>query len=118
MFPLAWAKQLGIDQADCRQENCNTVAGPTVQYIWDAGVDAEIQALGVKVHLNACFSEGLPIVLLGRHDFFQRFLVSFDQRAQTFTLADYYAPIYAAQGRHHFRHQYVRFGSGCLLGSK
>jgi hypothetical protein len=89
MFPLAWASPLGIDKADCQEETCSTVGGVTKQYIWAAGLDAEIQALNTTVHLNACFSEDLPIVLLGRHDFFSVFRVSFDQRSLTFTLQKY-----------------------------
>jgi hypothetical protein len=89
MFPLPWAKQLGINQDDCREEPCSTVAGMTTQYIWEAGLEAEIQALSTTILLNACFTEGLPVVLLGRYDFFNTFRISFDERAQTFTLQKY-----------------------------
>jgi hypothetical protein len=89
MFPLAWATHLGIDPASCREEECSTAAGMTKQYIWPDGLDAEILALGKTVHLSACFSEGLPVVLLGREDFFAEFRVGFDQRSQTFTLQSY-----------------------------
>lgn len=89
MFPLAWAKPLGISENDCRQEECSTTGGMTTQFVWEQGLDAEIQALNTTVHLHACFAEGLPIVLLGRHDFFNAIRVSFDQRSLTFTLQQY-----------------------------
>lgn len=87
-FPIEWTERLGIDKEACEQAPCNTAGGITTQYIWREGVEAEIQALGVKIRLHACFSE-VPIVLLGRNDFFAAFRVTVDQRAQTFTLEQY-----------------------------
>jgi hypothetical protein len=88
-FPLAWAKQLGIDKEQCEIGECNTVAGKTKQYVWPDGVEAQVQAMGKTIRLFAAFTEGLPVVVLGRHDFFAEFKVTFDQRACTYTLEPY-----------------------------
>lgn len=89
MFPLAWAKAFGIDQNACVEDDCNTVGGPAKQYVWSPGLDASVPVMNCDVHLNACFADGLAVVILGRHDFFDAFRVSFDQRAQSFTLQSY-----------------------------
>lgn len=89
MFPLDWAGHLGVDLSACRVEDCSTAGGVVQHHIWDPGLEAEVQALGRRVKLNAAFCDGLPVVILGRDDFFAEFKVSFDQRAQTFTLETY-----------------------------
>ena len=87
-IPLAFASTLGIDLAACKREDCNTAGGMSTQYIWQAGLDAEVQALGMNVHLKTAFSE-TPFVLLGREDFFEAFKISFDHRGLKFTLESY-----------------------------
>lgn len=52
----------------------------------DGFVKAHI--LGKEVLLKAVFAP-VPIVLLGREDFFRRFKVSFDQRKKAFSLKGY-----------------------------
>ena len=54
---------------------------------WAPGVDALV--LGQKIHLEAVFRPGLPILLLGREDFFTYFKVSFDQKAKIMRLVSY-----------------------------
>jgi hypothetical protein len=60
-----------------------------VQYIYEPGLEVEIQAMGVRIRVTAGFNPELPVVLLGRLDFFSQFRVLFDERAQTFTLERY-----------------------------
>jgi hypothetical protein len=85
---------LGIDVAECREEDCETAGGVIKQHIWPKGIDVEIQQLRRRVTLKAAFSAGLPpqVVLLGRKDFFAEFRVEFDERAQTFSLDPYESP--------------------------
>lgn len=87
-IPISLASTLGIDLAQCQREDCNTAGGVSTQYIWQAGLDAEVQAMGMNIHLKTAFSE-TPFVLLGREDFFKTFKITFDQRASKFTLELY-----------------------------
>lgn len=92
-FPSAWAEELGIELDKCPSFAGVTAAGKDDAKAadrprrWPPGVDALV--LGHKVHLQAVFRPGLPIVLLGREDFFSYFKVSFDQRAKTMRLESY-----------------------------
>jgi hypothetical protein len=87
-FPEQWAKALGIDlQAECNYSQGQSAGGLGDQYKFDPGVDAIV--VGRKIHLEAVFRPGLPIILLGREDFFQAFKVSFDQPKKTFRVEDY-----------------------------
>jgi len=88
MLPGPLAKALGIDLVnDCIEEKGTTAGGPTTNYVYSAGLDAIV--MGEKIHLNATFNEGLEVVLLGRCDFFALYKVSFDERAQQFSLERY-----------------------------
>jgi hypothetical protein len=87
-IPLALAQVLGIDLGECRTEVCNTAGGPTTQYIWEAGLDAQVQGINVTLHLKTAFSD-TPMTLLGREDFFHTFKVEFDQRVPRFRLETY-----------------------------
>jgi hypothetical protein len=93
-FPAGWAATLGIDYDKCEKFSGLTAAGQDDEddddktpRRWPPGVDAVI--MGRKVHLEAIFRPGLPVILLGREDFFQEFKVSFDQRKKTFRLESY-----------------------------
>jgi hypothetical protein len=92
-FPQEWAAILGVDFDACEPRAGITAAGPdepdgdSTPRLWPAGVDALV--MGHKVHLNALFRPGLPLILLGRHDFFEEFKVAFDQRSKTFRLRRY-----------------------------
>lgn len=87
-FPLDWAGPLGIDlKADCIPNQGNTAGGLAEQYIYQPGIDSIVS--GKKVHLDAIFSKGLPVILLGREDFFNVFKVSFDQQRKTFSIKSY-----------------------------
>jgi hypothetical protein len=64
--------------------------GIAKQHVWKEKIKAQIQSMGnAEVMLNATFCEGLEAVLLGRNDFFNAYKVSFDNRAETFTLEPY-----------------------------
>jgi hypothetical protein len=94
-FPSEWAEELGIDLADCTPFAGVTAAGKDGGDVaaqprrWAQGVDALV--LGQKVHLEAVFRPGLPILLLGREDFLSYFRASFDQRAKIMRLESYAA---------------------------
>jgi hypothetical protein len=66
-FPSAWAEELGIDLSECAAFAGVTAAGKDGTDIdaqprrWSPGVDALV--LGQKVHLEAVFRPGLPILL-------------------------------------------------------
>lgn len=91
LIPYDLMSYLGIDEATCAQENCETAGGMITQFIHTPGLDVEIQQMGTTVPIKAAFSKGLParLVLLGRKDFFAQFKVEVDERAQSFTLHPY-----------------------------
>jgi hypothetical protein len=92
-FPVEWAHHLGIDFDACEKIAGLSAAGATdaddenAPRVWEPGVEAII--LGRKIRLGAVFRPNLPIILLGRDDFFHTFKVSFDQRRKTFTVEPY-----------------------------
>ncbi len=87
-FPADWAEPLGIDlDADCDEQDGDTAGGPVVQKVYEPGLDALV--FGRKVHLDAVFQERLPVVLLGREDFFNEYKVAFNQRRLTFRVDSY-----------------------------
>jgi hypothetical protein len=89
-FPKDWAADLGIDWDACNEFQGVTAAGQDITDLprrWQPGVDALV--FGQKIHLEAVFRPGLPIILLGREDFFSYFKVAFDQRGKTFELEAY-----------------------------
>jgi len=93
-FPAAWAAHLGLDFEECDKFSGLTAAGKDDEddedkapRKWAPGVEAVV--MGRKIHLEAVFRPGLPVILLGREDFFQEFTISFDQRAKTFRLEWY-----------------------------
>jgi len=45
--------------------------------------------MGKRIELFATFNRGLPVILLGRADFFDRFRVLFDERAKIMTISEY-----------------------------
>jgi hypothetical protein len=90
MFPAPMAASLGIDLAsDCEERPCSTAGGEVTQHVYDSGLEIEIQAMGRRVTVSAAFNPALPLVLLGRLDFFSQFKVCFDERNRTFTLEAY-----------------------------
>lgn len=88
-FPAEWARALGIDLhgADCVTQQGSTAGGVIKQHFYKPGLD--ILFLGRKIHLAAAFNPGLPVILLGRQDFFACFKITFDQRANAFTVESY-----------------------------
>ena len=93
MFPEEWAKPLGIDLDQCQPMPGYTAAGKddaedeNCPRLYAPGLDAVVA--GHKVHLHALFRRGLPVILLGREDFFEYFKVSFDQRRKSFVIEIY-----------------------------
>lgn len=90
-FPEAFAADLGIDFAQCSPVQGLTASGKDDPAMlprqWPAGVDAIFE--GERLALNALFRPGLPLILLGRNDFFAYFKIHLDQRAKTFRLERY-----------------------------
>jgi hypothetical protein len=92
-FPADWAEELGIELSDCPTFAGLTAAGKDSDdenlqpRECPDGVDALV--LGQKIHLHAVFRPGLPIILLGREDFFRYFKVTFDQEAMIMRLESY-----------------------------
>lgn len=82
-----WAALLGIDlHRDCEEAEASVADGrPSTRYVYTEGL--EIEVVGEKMFLPvAMFCKGLPITLLGRRDFFHRYLVLLDQRNHRFFL--------------------------------
>ncbi|MGC9221008.1 MAG: hypothetical protein ACP5H2_06605 [Solirubrobacteraceae bacterium] len=65
----------------------NTAGGQTTNLTYEPGVQAIF--MGKRIELYAAFNEGLPVILLGRADFFATFRVLFDERAKTMTISEY-----------------------------
>jgi hypothetical protein len=87
-FPAQWASALGIDLAnDCVVTNGASAGGQTTVHTYKPGITALFA--GERVSLTASFNPALPIVLLGRMDFFAAYKVSFDQRRSTFRVESY-----------------------------
>jgi hypothetical protein len=82
---------LGVEEADCEEQQVETAGGMAMQYRWTNPLQVEIQHMGAKMEITPAFAKGLPtrLVLLGRRDFFTHFRVTVDERAQTFTLEPY-----------------------------
>jgi hypothetical protein len=82
-FPIALADQLGIEISQCRETRAATAGGPALQYEWNGGLIADVA--GQRLALRAIFAP-TKVALLGRADFFDAFLVSFNHRERTFML--------------------------------
>lgn len=82
-----WANLLGIDlERDCERKKVSVAdERPSIRYVYLDGL--EIEVLGERMFLPVVmFCQGLPIALLGRRDFFRRYLVLIDQRHSRFFL--------------------------------
>ena len=78
---------LGIHvETDCQPRAGNSAGGRTTNFEYAAGVDAIFMAR--KIRLCASFNTGLPVILLGREDFFSMYLILFDERAKTMTVTE------------------------------
>jgi hypothetical protein len=83
-LPLAEAPVLGIDlERDCTLKMGNSANGAGEQYVYGGTLEAQIE--DVQFRVTATFMD-TPVILLGQEDFFRRFHVAFDARAQTVTL--------------------------------
>jgi hypothetical protein len=85
-LPANWAPLLGIDLLhDCIEEEPITAGGPTTHYAFGGGLWVEL--LGEEVLIPVVnFSHTLVFSLLGRQDFFDRYLVMIDQPGKRFFL--------------------------------
>jgi hypothetical protein len=86
-FSTDWAKLLGIDiHVDCEPALASVADGRiSKRYAYTEGLDVEVA--GERILLPVVmFCENLPIALLGRHDFFERYLVLVDQPNHRFFL--------------------------------
>lgn len=82
-----WAELLGIDlEKDCTPMEVSIVDERTsTRYCYTGGL--EIELVGEKLFLpTVMFCKGLPIAVLGRRDFFYRYLVLIDHRQKRFFL--------------------------------
>lgn len=100
LFSCAVMETLGYTKPDCEESDIQVGSGMTKQYLADEGSEVlvEIPSLGHSLSLRPAFVEGLEggIMLLGRTDFFEQFLITFDQRASTFWLEPYEDPASAS----------------------
>jgi hypothetical protein len=89
VFPSEWARRIGINlDEDCQTITTETAGGPSENFVYEPGVFVIVEEAKYRVQ-GATFSKTLPVVLLGRKDFFTRYKVTFDERAKTFTLEPY-----------------------------
>jgi hypothetical protein len=85
-FPIPWAAEIGVDLGQCEEVRSATAGGTVTHYRWRAGLEATVG--GKRITLEAFFAP-LGICLLGRSDFFEVFMVAFNQRSLTFSLTPY-----------------------------
>jgi hypothetical protein len=86
-FSTDWAERLGIDiHTDCAVAMASVADGRiSKRYVYTDGL--EIEVAGERMLLPVVmFCENLPIALLGRHDFFVRYVVLVDQVNHRFFL--------------------------------
>lgn len=86
VIPLELAPRLGVDLGECRHVPGHSAGGRTEFYEWEGKLTAELMERQIPLHV---MFGAVPIVLLGREDFFANFQVSFDQRGKRFTLVPY-----------------------------
>jgi hypothetical protein len=85
-FPMAWAEPLGIVLGECDSHVVNTGNGKATHLEWTDGLKSAIA--GREVLLDARFGN-INVGVLGRDDFFQHFLVTFDDRRRVTILEPY-----------------------------
>ena len=86
-LPFSHADALGIDlEKDCHVETGMSSGGESEQRIYTPGLVGEV--FGHRFRMTAVFTD-TPLILLGQEDFFMRFHVAFDRRAETVTLRAY-----------------------------
>jgi hypothetical protein len=86
-FSHDWAELLAIDlERDCEVRDVGIADGrPSRRYVYTGGLQVEV--VGERLFLAvAMFCKNLPVALLGRKDFFERYLVLLDQQNQRFFL--------------------------------
>lgn len=86
-FSTDWAELLGVDiHADCSPATATVADGHvSKRYVYTDGLEVELA--GERMLLPVVmFCESLPIALLGRRGFFERFLVLLDQSNLRFFL--------------------------------
>jgi hypothetical protein len=93
LFSCDVMETLGYAAKDLVESDILLGSGPSTQYQPKDGSDVlvEIPSMNHSFRIKPTFLEGLTggIMLLGRMDFFQQFLITFDQRASTFWLEPY-----------------------------
>jgi hypothetical protein len=82
-FPFEYASLLGIDLAECISAEMMTVGGSVYAYLSKRDLVATI--FGIAVPLKPIFAS-TPVVVLGRLDFFTRFVVTIDALNKRFSL--------------------------------
>ncbi len=87
LFPAPVAQLVGVDLTKCDLIDGMTAGGVSKRYRCPEPLQAEL--MGRTLNLHAEFEPNLPIVLLGRTDFFTVFKVAFDERKRRFTLTPY-----------------------------
>jgi hypothetical protein len=85
-LPYEFANVLGVDLGSCDQSLSQTISGTSSVYVCPEGITARV--FGVTFQLEGVFAPTV-IPILGRRDFFARFLVEIDQRRQRFNLRPY-----------------------------
>jgi hypothetical protein len=86
-FSHEWAELLGIDlERDCEERSVGVADGrPSKRFVYTRGLWVEV--VGERLFLAvAMFCKNLPVALLGRKDFFERYVVLLDQRNHRFFL--------------------------------
>jgi hypothetical protein len=86
ILPMGYASYLGVDINVCEEQPCTTAGGSGTVFVHPIPLEAEIQAMNIRFAMKSAFTEYANTILLGRADFFKRFLVTLDEPAQTFTL--------------------------------
>lgn len=87
LFPAAVAQVIGVDLRICNQVAGMTASGQSTRFEHPQPVLGDI--MGRTLALSAQFQPGLPLILLGRRDFFAHFRVTFHERESRFVVVPY-----------------------------
>ena len=86
-FPHAYLTPLGIRETDCTPTRVKGSTGDAMHLRLDGHVNLTLS--GCSIRVDGPVFGALPVVLLGRAGFFDKFRVSFDERAKLFWLEAY-----------------------------
>lgn len=83
VIPRDLAKRIGVEYDESKSEECGAAAGQSFTY-WEATNQLPIQTEVGGLTFDQAMVADEDDFILGRHDFFRRYRVTFDEPAQEF----------------------------------